>query len=70
MNNYPIMVYQRNQSTESEFHTHKNVTVLNVPLIDISSTLIRKMISEKKSIRYLVPDLVVDYIQANHYYKK
>ncbi len=45
-----------------------SVTTLDAPLLDISSTFIRKQIREKKSIKYLVPDAVDQYIAANRYY--
>lgn len=36
--------------------------------IDISSELLRKWIKERKSIRYYVPDDVIQYIYDNHMY--
>lgn len=46
-----------------------NVIELNAPLLDISSTHIRKLIAEKKSIRFLVPDAVEKEILSNNYYQ-
>lgn len=43
-------------------------SVVNVPVVEISSTQIRQRVSEGKSIRYLVPDGVEDYILANKLY--
>lgn len=44
------------------------LTVLDAPLLEISSSYVRKLISERKSIRYLVPDVVEQEIEANQYY--
>ena len=66
---YKILVYQRPQF-QIEQTLSPNTQILNAPLLDISSTVIRKMIKEKKSIRYLVPDVVKNEIQANSYYRK
>ena len=46
------------------------ITILDAPLLQISSTYIRRQIKEKKSIKYIVPDEVESYILANHYYAK
>lgn len=45
------------------------VTVVDAPLLEISSTHIRKLIKEKKSIRFLVPDVVKEEIEKNAYYR-
>jgi nicotinate-nucleotide adenylyltransferase len=42
---------------------------LKVPLLDISSTRIRAMIKDGQSIKFLVPDVVKEEIERNHYYK-
>lgn len=36
--------------------------------IDISSTDIRRRIAQRKSIRYMVPDKVISFIEENHLY--
>ena len=46
-----------------------NYQVANVPLIDISSTYIRRRIKEEKSIKYLVPKSVEEYIDRKNLYK-
>ena len=43
--------------------------LLENPMIDISSTDIRTRISEGKSIRYMVPKAVEDYIIQNNLYR-
>ncbi len=42
---------------------------LNTPNLDISSEMLRNRINEKKSIRYYVPDSVLDYIKQNNMYE-
>lgn len=45
------------------------IHVLNTPLLEISSTYVRKLIKQKKSIRFLVPDKVKEEIDLGGYYK-
>ena len=45
-------------------HTH----ILEAPLLQISATHIRKILKAGQSIRYLVPDVVKEEIERNHYY--
>ncbi|HCG77431.1 TPA: nicotinic acid mononucleotide adenylyltransferase, partial [bacterium] len=47
----------------------KNVKFLDLGPIGISSTEIRKRIKEKKSVRYLLPKNVMDYIFQHHLYE-
>ncbi len=47
-----------------------SVYLLNSPLLTVSSTYIRKLIVEDKSIKYLVPDGVNKYIVDNKLYKR
>lgn len=47
-----------------------DISLLDVRHIDISSSMIRKRVAEGRSIRYIVPDKVRDYIIKNHLYEK
>lgn len=47
-----------------------NMITVDAPLLEISSTTIRRLIKQGKSIRYMVPDKVKDEIEQNGYYKK
>ncbi|MEH2219157.1 MAG: nicotinate (nicotinamide) nucleotide adenylyltransferase [Nostoc sp.] len=42
--------------------------LLNIPLVGVSSSLIRKLCRERQSIRYLVPEAVRSYITNNNFY--
>ena len=69
LNNYPILIYERpGFEIIREKLNPKTIEVLKAPLLNISSTEIRKMIKEKKSIRYLVPDIVKEEIERHQYY--
>lgn len=46
-----------------------NIKIIQAPLLQISSTHIRELIKNKKSIRFLVPDVVKEEIEQNNYYK-
>ncbi len=64
-----IIIYNR-PGFEPDISLSKNIELVNAPLLDISSTYIRNLIKEKKSIRYLVKDEVMEDILANGYYSK
>jgi nicotinate-nucleotide adenylyltransferase len=46
----------------------RRVRYLDMPLIQVSSSLIRRRVRENRPIRYLVPDKVVDYISSHDLY--
>ena len=46
----------------------RNIAFLEIPLLAISSTEIRLRIATKKSIRYLVPSAVENYIYKKNLY--
>jgi nicotinate-nucleotide adenylyltransferase len=67
--NYSIIIYERPGFKVDSKVLNEKVVLLKAPLLDISSTQIRQMIQEKKSIRYLVPDIVRQEIDNQQYYK-
>ena len=44
------------------------ITFFEMPRIDVSSTLVRERAGSGRPIRYLVPDRVAEYVEANRLY--
>jgi len=64
---YEIYVYPRpGEKVEMEQPTIHEV---DAPLLDISATFIRKSIQEDKSVKYLLPEKVEEYIKAKKLYE-
>ena len=69
INNYRILVYPRPGSSESELMKHPQVSIVKAPLMEISSSFIRKCIAEGISVQYLVKPEVRNYIDEMNFYK-
>ena len=67
IDNFSIYIYERS-GYEINKATSANIYVTKAPLLNISSTYIRELIKGKKSLRYLVPDSVMDEIKKQGYY--
>ncbi len=70
LGNYKILVYERPGFPIENSYQNADITSLKAPMLEISSTYIRKLIKEGKSIRYLVPEKVKMEIEQNGYYKE
>lgn len=67
LKNYQLLVYERPGFLITL--NSANIIPVKAPMLDISATQIRQMIKEGKSVRFLVPDLVKEEIEKNHYYR-
>ena len=67
---YPIHVYARSGSENISSPANADVTLHNVPLLNISSTYIRQMIAGGHSIRYMVPEPVFQFLQGSRLYRQ
>ena len=68
MKHYPIYVYPRPGSTPEMDHLNAEIHLFDAPFLDISATYIRSALQNDRSIRYLVPEAVREYIHKNHLY--
>jgi nicotinate-nucleotide adenylyltransferase len=67
---YAVYVYPRPGSSLGEYENHPSVKLFPAPLMEISSSFIRKGIKAKKNMRYWMPDKVYEYMQEMHFYEK
>jgi len=67
---FNLLVYPRPNYPAIKYLDLPNVQRLKVPVLEISSTHIRQLLKEGKSIRYLVPDKVYDYIMSTNWWRK
>ncbi len=81
LSDFGLIIVARNINTNisnaikkfiNDKNLNKNIIILNekdFPLIDVSSSQIKKMIKEKKSISNLVPKKIEEYIIQNKLYE-
>jgi nicotinate-nucleotide adenylyltransferase len=68
LRDYKILVYPRGKTAINPFDQHSNVKITQAPLIDISSTLIREQLKDKKDVSEMLPANVLRYIIKNRLY--
>ncbi|RXG22166.1 nicotinate (nicotinamide) nucleotide adenylyltransferase [Leeuwenhoekiella aequorea] len=71
LENHQIYVYPRISEITStnSLKDHKNIKVIDAPVVEISSTFIRKAIQEGKNCRPLLSNPVWDYIDKMNFYR-
>ena len=62
LDDFGLIVYPRPKAKPTDLVGHKNVEMVKAPLLDISATFIRNSLKEDKSIKYLVPQVVEEYL--------
>mgnify|MGYP000990914450 CR=1 FL=1 len=67
---YDIYVYKRPAYEVGELAAHPRVRICEAPLLDISATYIRECLRTGKSVRYLVPDAVWEYLESGNLYRQ
>ena len=64
-----VVVRRPKFDIKKESRFFDRIMVSNAPMIDISSTMIRKRVQKGLSVRYLVAAEVASYIKSNNLYK-
>ena len=66
---YHLLVYPRlGYDVEIPEELSDRVTLVDAPIIELSSTMVRERLAKGLSVRYFVPDEVLGYIERNHLY--
>ena len=63
-----IYVYRRPGYSLRKYENHPRVKVVEAPLLDLSATFIRNSIQAGKSVQYLVPEAVYEYLKGSKLY--
>ena len=69
---HDIYVYPRmsDGNVETEFDEHPRIHHVNAPVMELSSTFIRKSIKAGKNVRPMLPENVWEYLDEMNFYKK
>lgn len=69
LEHYRLLVYPRPGTQRCKLATHPHVTMVDVPMMDISSSYIRQQIAARKDVRYLLTEPVHKYLTEMHFYE-
>ena len=67
---YHRLIYPRPGMDPGAVSRNPNATVVNAPLMEISSSFIRMAIREGKDVRHLVPAGAYQYMREMHFYEQ
>jgi len=68
---HSIYVYPRisEGKVDTQFNNHPKITRVDAPIIELSSTMVRKAIKEGKNVKPLLPENVWAYLDEMNFYK-
>jgi len=67
---HDLYVYPRRESDGGDLKHHARVKWVDAPIMEVSSTKIRKAIKDKKDVRFFLPAAVASYVEEMSFYKK
>lgn len=70
LRDYEIYVYPRTTGQGGKLEGHPSIKKIAAPIMEISASFIREAIQNKKSIRFLVPDKVIEFMESKGLYRK
>ena len=71
LENHDIYVYPRvsEERVETQFDGHKKIHPIDAPIMELSSTFIRKAINTGKNVKPMLPEFVWEYLDEMNFYK-
>ena len=66
---YPRKVETENSEEQNPYSNHKNIHLIDAPIIELSATQIREMIKENKNVRPMLPPEVFEFLDGSNFYK-
>lgn len=71
LENHHLYVYPRisTQKATTQFDAHKKIHAINAPIMELSSTFIRKAIKSGKNVQPMLPQHVWEYLDEMNFYK-
>ena len=60
---YPILIYKRDKTFVNPFPEKSNLNIFDSPILNISATGIRNMLTKKQSVKYLVRDEILSVLE-------
>ena len=70
LDNFRLLVFPRAGYDGGELTHHPNVTVVETPIIEISSTFIRDCVKNGKDVRHFMPEKAFRYMDEMGFYKE
>ena len=66
---YQLYIYNRPGYDAGDYVNHNNIRFFQAPLMEISASFIRQSIKEGRTVKYLLPAPVYQYITEMHFYE-
>jgi len=70
LENYYLYIYPRPGIMPGQLISHPHITLVDAPLMDISSSFIRNAVGQGKNVEYMLPQRVWQYLREMHFYEK
>lgn len=70
LKHHELYIYPRKNCDGGELKNHKHIHITQAPEMEISSTMIREAIKNKKDIRFFLPEEVGKYVEEMKFYAK